>query len=241
MQHALAALINSSSTPSPSSMSTSTGSLLPPLPPLSTNPNLHRPATTAPSHPFAPVSPPVLSLPPLSFPAVLPITTASAATAAPAAVSDPLAFLGADERARREQLKRETVTRWGSKIADIPLFWSEIHGGCWVPAYEFQEVKTVLDVWAEYADGLRGKISVRELEENYGATWRRNIGSTKSEWTRRKKVVDAVKQAANRVGHSTVSALTELSIRFPKTCPLSKIYIQLREDAKHAKQPAAAQ
>ncbi|KAF8066900.1 hypothetical protein FPV67DRAFT_1768709 [Lyophyllum atratum] len=54
---------------------------------------------------------------------------------------------------------------------------------CWLPVYEYATVKKVTDIWAEHVEGLNGHLSVRELNEGWGAKWKGNIKALKSEAT----------------------------------------------------------
>ena len=73
-------------------------------------------------------------------------------------------------------------------------------GGNWVPHYTYQTVYTIMDVWTEWAEGLNGYISVRELTEIWGVKWRRNIAYLKTENTRRRKIVDLINTLSGKQG-----------------------------------------
>ncbi|KAJ7927222.1 hypothetical protein B0H13DRAFT_2312828 [Mycena leptocephala] len=62
----------------------------------------------------------------------------------------------------------------------------------YLPFYAFQEMDTVTAIWVEWASGLNGFWAVRDLEENWGAKWRRNNQGQKTEMGRRKKVIQLV-------------------------------------------------
>jgi hypothetical protein len=62
-----------------------------------------------------------------------------------------------------------------------------------LPHYNFRpQVARIAEVWTEWTVGIDGYMSVRELDEGWGARWRRNVGAKKTEYGRRKKIIDLV-------------------------------------------------
>jgi len=51
----------------------------------------------------------------------------------------------------------------------------------WLPYYKYLPVHSITDVWTEWSSGLDGHLPVRELEERWGAKWRRNVPSQRTE------------------------------------------------------------
>ncbi|KAK7049044.1 hypothetical protein R3P38DRAFT_3620573 [Favolaschia claudopus] len=63
----------------------------------------------------------------------------------------------------------------------------------YLPYYTYQPVPKITDIWTEWTIGLNGFLSTRELEETFSRpSWRRDVGSVKTERSRRKLVVDLV-------------------------------------------------
>ena len=84
--------------------------------------------------------------------------------------------------------------------------WEWVDGD-YLPFYEFKCKPTILQVWTEWAEGWDGHLSVCELTEHWGASWRRNIGGKKTEFGRRKKVVDLIETLAKRTRWNLSRAL----------------------------------
>ncbi|KAF5381273.1 hypothetical protein D9615_008372 [Tricholomella constricta] len=64
--------------------------------------------------------------------------------------------------------------------------------GTWLPHYEFQTIAKITHIW----DGLNGHLPMRELNITWGARWKRNLRRTKTEASRRSKVVNLVDKLA---------------------------------------------
>ncbi|KAK7008468.1 hypothetical protein R3P38DRAFT_3210716 [Favolaschia claudopus] len=63
----------------------------------------------------------------------------------------------------------------------------------YLPYYTYQPVSKISDIWVEWTTGLNGFLSTRELEEAFSRpSWRRDVGSVKTERSRRKLVVDLI-------------------------------------------------
>jgi hypothetical protein len=68
----------------------------------------------------------------------------------------------------------------------------------WLPIYRYQPVTTISDIWSEWAEGVSGFLSVRDLTERWGARWRRNDAGQRTEASRRKKVIDLVTELSSK-------------------------------------------
>lgn len=90
---------------------------------------------------------------------------------------------------------------------------------CWLPFYEYKHAVKITDIWVEYADGLDGHLSVRELNEGWGAKWKGNVKALKSEATRRNKIVDLVQRLAKKPNWSIQLALRFLGERYKHLTP----------------------
>lgn len=75
-------------------------------------------------------------------------------------------------------------------------------------------MNTICEIWEEWSIGLNGFLSTRELEEGWGAKWRRNNSGLKTENGRRKKVVQLVNELSQKQGWSTLLALRFLRDRY---------------------------
>jgi hypothetical protein len=85
----------------------------------------------------------------------------------------------------------------------------------YLPHYNFHPLARIADIWAEWTDGIDGHMSVRQLDEGWGARWRRNVGTKKTEYRRRKKIVDLVVWlVANKPRWDTDLALRFLTDQF---------------------------
>ena len=78
--------------------------------------------------------------------------------------------------------------------------WEWREGKNWVPHYTYQPVLSITDVWKEWTEGLNGYLSVRQLNEEWGAKWRRNAPPVKVENTRRKRIVDLMNSLGTKQG-----------------------------------------
>lgn len=111
------------------------------------------------------------------------------------------------------------LTRWNrllEKYGEARVHkhqWEWIHGE-FLPFYLYQPVDCITGYWTEWADGIGGCLSTRELTEVWGAKWRRNNGGQRTECGRRKKVVDLVIALAARPNWDTHLALRFLSEKY---------------------------
>lgn len=78
-----------------------------------------------------------------------------------------------------------------------------------LPHYTFQPVPKITDIWIEWASGLNGFLSVRELNEGWNAKWKRDAQRIKSEYSRRKKVIDLIDRLQSKPNWNL-----ELALRF---------------------------
>ncbi|KAK7053857.1 hypothetical protein R3P38DRAFT_2501304 [Favolaschia claudopus] len=63
----------------------------------------------------------------------------------------------------------------------------------YLPYYTYHLVSKISDIWTEWTTGLNGSLSTWELEETFSRpSWRRDVGSVKTEHSRRKLVVDLI-------------------------------------------------
>jgi hypothetical protein len=91
--------------------------------------------------------------------------------------------------------------------------WEWVKGD-FVPYYIYPSVSQITEYWAEWADGIGGFLSTRELTEAWGAKWRRNNGGQRTECGRRKKVTDLVTMLAGRPNWSVNLALRFVSDKY---------------------------
>jgi Transcriptional activator of glycolytic enzymes len=54
----------------------------------------------------------------------------------------------------------------------------------WLPHYIYPELASITAIWEEWANSLNGYLSTRELEERWGAKWRRNLPGLKTAHSR---------------------------------------------------------
>ncbi|KAJ7749846.1 hypothetical protein DFH07DRAFT_961631 [Mycena maculata] len=78
-----------------------------------------------------------------------------------------------------------------------------------LPKYDFQPVKKITDIWTEWATGLNGFLSIRELEEGWNSRWKRDSRKIKSEWSRRSKVIKLIEGLQKKPNWNL-----ELALRF---------------------------
>lgn len=83
-----------------------------------------------------------------------------------------------------------------------------------IPSYEFQTVHTIDDVWIEWDQGLNGFISVRELTTKWSTKWRSGSGPKRTEFSRRKTIVDFIHRLAGKPRWDIQRALQFLRERY---------------------------
>ena len=92
----------------------------------------------------------------------------------------------------RREIWTALTKRYGRARLDAHQW--EWRDGDWLPHYRYRPVSTITELWTEHAEGLGGHLSTRELGERWGAKWRRNEGSLKTEGGRRAKVVVLIQE-----------------------------------------------
>lgn len=70
--------------------------------------------------------------------------------------------------------------------------------GDWIPRYQFARATCITDYWTEWAVGIGGFLPVRDLVEVWDAKWRRNVAGLRTEFGRRKKVVDLILELSTK-------------------------------------------
>jgi hypothetical protein len=105
------------------------------------------------------------------------------------------------------------VQKYGELRLQKHPMWSW-EGEKWLPRYTYQTVEKISDIWDEWSCGLNGYLSTRELEEGWGAKWRRNNSGLKTENGRRKKVVQLIGDLSLKQGWNTPLALRFLRDRY---------------------------
>jgi Transcriptional activator of glycolytic enzymes len=116
-------------------------------------------------------------------------------------------------------------------------------GDNWLPRYSYQPVTQLSEIWDEWSTGLNGFLSTRELEEGWGAKWRRNNPGLKTENGRRKKVVQLVEELSRKPGWSIKLALRFLQDKYEGTFKSPRKfceYLQARKNVGYHEVLAAA-
>lgn len=131
------------------------------------------------------------------------------------------------------------ATKWDAlraRYGDDLVFqhvWQLI-GSELMPLYDMQPVKTIVDVWHEFASGLNSFLPVRELEENFGSKWRFNIPKVKTAWSRRSKVYALVEALCKKPRWNIDLALHFLQDTYSSTHTASKFCAWLQKTDAHA-------
>nr|GAT42467.1 predicted protein [Mycena chlorophos] len=166
------------------------------------------------SGPALPSTPPIMVAPAVAVPVSVPTSTSTVALM-PTSVEPTVA-----------DVQRREWERLAGKFTDARLRrmpnWEWITVGSrptYLPFYDYQPVKKICDVWVEHTDGLNGLLSTRELDEEWGPSWRRNNASAKNENCRRKKVVRLVNQLAAKPNWSVQLALRFIREAYDNTQP----------------------
>jgi hypothetical protein len=134
------------------------------------------------------------------------ITTMTAA--APTVCTNPApvaALSGPLDVRRHQQCWEELITRF--KEEKLRRHTWEWESDRLLPFYTFQLVSRITDIWEEHANGLNGYLAVRDLNEYWGARWRRNRDGQRTENCRRKKVVHLVERLALKTNWDVKLAL----------------------------------
>jgi len=110
------------------------------------------------------------------------------------------------------------LTKWEhlvAKYGEVRICkhtWEWVHGD-FLPVYLYQSVDRLTEYWTEWADGVGGFLSTRELTDGWGARWRRNNGGQRTECGRRKRVIDLVSVLSTRPNWNVQLALRFLEER----------------------------
>jgi len=85
--------------------------------------------------------------------------------------------------------------------------WEYIHD-MWVPKYEFQSLRSLEDVWPEWACGLNGFLLVCVLQEKFcKPAWHRSVHSVLTEAGWHQKVVVLIERLAAKPQWNVSTAL----------------------------------
>lgn len=85
-----------------------------------------------------------------------------------------------------------------------------------MPVYKYSlDIKSIRDIWTEYATGLDGQLSVRELSDEWGARWRRNVDGQKTEATRRNLLIKLITSLSQKPHWTVQLALEYLEHQYP--------------------------
>ncbi|KAJ7668209.1 hypothetical protein B0H17DRAFT_1142560 [Mycena rosella] len=95
------------------------------------------------------------------------------------------------------QINKVQLAVWNGKFDDARL---RKHQWEW-------PTSTITAIWDEWASGLNGFLAVRDLEERWGARWRRNNSGQKTEMGRRKKVIQLIEKLAAKPNWNLALAL----------------------------------
>jgi hypothetical protein len=88
----------------------------------------------------------------------------------------------------------------------------------WLPIYSLQSIGSLslLEIWEEWTSGLNGCLSVRELEENWAARWRRDVSGQKTEMSRRRLIIQRIIEPLSRKKNWNIQlALRYLQEQYP--------------------------
>ena len=88
--------------------------------------------------------------------------------------------------------------------------------GDWLPFYAYpgRRVTTVTDVWNDWVDGYEGSLSGRDLEQHWGAKWRRSVGKLRTESSRRTKVIELIEGLGKKTNWTTKIAMRFLTEKY---------------------------
>ncbi len=90
----------------------------------------------------------------------------------------------------------------------------------YIPFYCFQKVTGICEIWTEWSTGLNGFLPVRNLNEGWGARWRRGNRGQGTENCRRACFVELVERLMAKPGWSLVLVMRFLCERYEgKTTP----------------------
>jgi hypothetical protein len=133
------------------------------------------------------------------------------------------------------------VQKYGDQHLQRHPMWNW-EGERWLPRYTYQTVHTISDIWEEWSHGLNGYLSTRELEEEWGAKWRRNNSGLKTENGQRKKVVQLIGDLSQKQGWNVQLALRFIQDKYEGPFTPRKFceYLQTKSNAGYHEVLAAA-
>lgn len=70
----------------------------------------------------------------------------------------------------------------------------------YMPIYRYQPAPRICDIWVEWSTGLNGYLPVRNLNEAWGARWRRGDRGQSTESSRRMRVVELINKLSAKSG-----------------------------------------
>jgi len=88
----------------------------------------------------------------------------------------------------------------------------------WLPIYTLPSVGSLSlsEIWEEWTSGLNGCLSVRDLEENWAARWRRDVSGQKTEMSRRRLVIQKIiEPLSKKINWNIQLSLRYLHDRYP--------------------------
>ncbi|KAJ8456623.1 hypothetical protein ONZ45_g18649 [Pleurotus djamor] len=91
----------------------------------------------------------------------------------------------------------------------------------WLPQYKWwipekpNTSPTVRDIWTEYADGMDGQLSIRQLNSVWMARWKGNEGKMKAQGSRRQKVINLIEALVAENTWESTRALAFLEDQYP--------------------------
>lgn len=110
--------------------------------------------------------------------------------------------------------RNEAMSKYGKKYDKTQFKWD---GTQLVPQYCFaQNVKTVFEVVTEWRRGIDGGFAIEELNNTWSVAWRRHRDSVKTEYRRRKAIVDAITTIQEGQKKSEAIAIQMLEARYPE-------------------------
>ncbi|KAL4257052.1 hypothetical protein AB1N83_013838 [Pleurotus pulmonarius] len=94
----------------------------------------------------------------------------------------------------------------------------------WLPYYQWWKPNpgtypSIEQIWTEHELGMDGQLSIRELGMGWDARWKRNKQNIKSEYSRRMKIVNLVRDLAAKPNWNNTIALRFLTAKYPIPTP----------------------
>jgi hypothetical protein len=100
----------------------------------------------------------------------------------------------------------------------------------YMPFYRFQQVSQICDVWTEWSTGLNGFLPVRNLNEGWGARWRRGNRGQGTENCRRSRLVELMEKLIAKRGWDLALAQRFLRERYESTMTPRKFCEYIQKD-----------